>query len=94
MACLYKSAEISNFAPKELKEYRKDMTTERDIKNQMAFAHDKGKSEGREEGRKEGREEGKIEALHNTARNLLKIGMSPDNVSEATGLSVEEIKAL
>ena len=86
MACLYKSAEISNFAPKELKEYRKDMTTERDIKNQMAFAHDKGKSEGREEG--------KIEALHNTARNLLKIGMSPDNVSEATGLSVEEIMAL
>ena len=83
---LFKSAEISNFAPREQKEYRKDMTTERDIKNQMAFAHDKGKSEGRKEGEQK--------ALCNTARNLLKMGMSPDNVAEATGLSLEDINAL
>ena len=91
---LFKSAEISNFAPRELKEYRKDMTTDRDIKNQIAFAEQKGKQRGREEGREEGRKKGIQEALGNTARKLLKMGMSLDDVSEATGLSVEEIKAL
>ena len=32
------------------------MTTERDIRNQIAFAKDKGFEEGREEGREEERE--------------------------------------
>ena len=48
----------------------------------MAFAEQKGKQRGIEE------------ALGNTTMNLLKMGMSPDDVSKATGLSVEEIKAL
>ena len=33
------------------------MTTERDIRNQIAFAKDKGFEEGREKGREEGRDE-------------------------------------
>ena len=71
---LFNSAEISNFAPSERNEYRKDMTTERDIKNQMAFAEKKGKVE--------------------TAKNLLEMGMSPEDISKATGLPIEEIKSL
>ncbi|MBP3202798.1 MAG: Rpn family recombination-promoting nuclease/putative transposase [Bacteroidales bacterium] len=95
---LFKSAEISNFAPEELKEYIKDMTTERDIKNQIAFAENKGRLEGEQEGerrgKQEGREEGREEALVSTAMNLLRMGMSPDDVSRATGLPLEDIKAL
>ena len=71
---LFKSAEISNFAPNERQEYIKDMTTERDIKNQMDFAVNKGKKE--------------------VAANLLKMGLSPEDVSKATGLTPEEIHHL
>ena len=75
---LFKSAEIVNFAPKERKEYIKDMTTERDIKNQLAFAENKGK----------------IEGIKQTARNLLKLKSEVEAISKATGLTIEEIRAL
>lgn len=71
---MFKSAEICNFAPEEREEYIKDMRTERDIKNQIAFAEKKAKKE--------------------TASNLLKMGMEPESISKATGLTIEEIKAL
>ena len=39
---LFSSTEISKFAPKERKEYYRDMTTKKDIANQIAFAEKKG----------------------------------------------------
>ncbi|PQQ30100.1 hypothetical protein C6H66_00015 [Photorhabdus hindustanensis] len=45
---------------------------------------------GREEGRKEGREEGKLE----TARALLRHGVSLDIIVTSTGLSRDKIEAL
>ena len=83
---LFKSAEISNFAPKEQKEYRKDMTTERDIKNQIAFAEQRGEQRGEQKG--------EARANRMTAKNLLGMGMALEDISKATGLSVEELKAL
>ena len=49
-----------------------------------------GRAEGRVEGVAEGRAEGKTE----TARNLLKMGLSIDQIVVATGLSVDEIQKL
>ena len=71
---MFKSAEICNFAPEERDEYIKDMRTERDIKNQIAFAEKKAKKEA--------------------AAKLIKMGLAPESISEATGLTIEEIKAL
>lgn len=51
------------------------MTTYRDIKNQLAFAKDSGIKEGLELGRR---------ALEEAARNLLKMGLSVEDVSNAT----------
>ena len=48
----------------------------------------------REEGRAEGREEGVREANLNNARNLKKLGVAIDVISQATGLSKEEIEKL
>ena len=42
---------MHNFAPDDKIKYLNDMTTERDIRNQIAFAKDKGFEEGREEER-------------------------------------------
>lgn len=52
------------------------------------------REEGRAEGRAEGREEGVREANLNNARNLKKLGVAIDVISQATGLSKEEIEAL
>ena len=48
---LFSSADLHNFAPDDKIKYLNDMTTERDIRNQIAFAKDKGFEEGREEER-------------------------------------------
>ena len=62
------------------------MTTERDIRNQIAFAKDKGFEEGREEGI--------IENQLETARAMLDDNLDPKLISKYTGLSEEQIAAL
>lgn len=56
----------------------------------LAEGLQRGLKEGREEGRKEGREEEKADI----ARRLFKLGLTREQVVEATGLSDEEIEAL
>lgn len=53
-----------------------------------------GREEGREEGRKEGREEGRKEKRFENARNFKKLGVPIEIISQATGLTAEEIAAL
>ena len=53
-----------------------------------------GIMEGRKEGRMEGNAEGRLEEKIAIARNLKSMGMSISDVSKATGLQEEEIKAL
>ena len=62
------------------------MTTERDLRNQMAYA--------RQEAIEEGRAEGRAEVHAEIAREMLADGMPVDKISKYTGLSVEEIEAL
>lgn len=42
---LFESAEIATFSPAERIKYTEDMTTERDLRNQMAYAKKEGKAE-------------------------------------------------
>lgn len=79
---LFNSADLTNFAGEDKIKYLSDMTTERDIRNQIAFAHDKGV------------EEGKISTQKAIASNLKSQGLSSDAIAHATGLSVQEIEAL
>ena len=53
-----------------------------------------GRMEGRMEGLKEGRQEGRMEERLANARNFKKMGVSPDIIAQATGLSLEEINGL
>jgi predicted transposase/invertase (TIGR01784 family) len=50
----------------------------------------KGIAQGMEKGREEGREEEKIEI----ARNLLKLGLTLESISQATGLDLPTLKKL
>ncbi|MFX15485.1 hypothetical protein EE387_24430 [Salmonella enterica] len=58
----------------------------------------KGREEGREEGRKEGlqegRQEGAAEKAQAIARQLRNMGMTSEQIEQATGLSSAELKKL
>jgi predicted transposase/invertase (TIGR01784 family) len=66
--------------------YIKDMNTERDIRNQIQFAADKG----REEGKKEGIEK----AMLLMASKLKADGMDIELIIKYSGLTREEIEKL
>lgn len=80
------------------------MTTERDLRNQMAYARKeaieeghaeglaKGLAEGLEKGLAEGRAEGeKAKALEIAAR-LIENGMTKEEAADLTGIPVEDLK--
>lgn len=50
--------------------------------------------EAREEGLVQGLEQGRNEARIQLIREMISRGMSPDLISEMTGLSIEEIESL
>ena len=65
---LFESAEIATFTPQEKIKLEFDMRTERDIKNQIAYA------------KKEGREEERIRIVE----NLRKLGISEEKIASAS----------
>ena len=70
------------------------MNTERDTYNQIEYARETGREEGREEGKEEGLKEGRGEERLKIAMNLIRLGASHDIITQATGLSKEEVSRL
>ena len=66
------------------------MNTERDTYNQIEYARETARETGREEGLKEGRGEERLKI----AMNLIRVGASCEIISQATGLSEEEVSRL
>ena len=85
---LFSSADLHNFAPEDKIKYLNDMTTERDIRNQIAFAKDKGFEEGREEGFEDGiekgREEGRVEERERIVTALRDQGISEEIIAKVS----------
>ena len=75
---LFQVAEIAKFTPVELKEYEDSLKTYRDLKNSLDTAEEKGRAKE------------KIAI----AQKMRSKGFSAVEISEMTGLSEEEIKAL
>lgn len=63
------------------------MNTERDLRNQMAYAIKTGLEEGRARGLEEGRAEGRAEII----KAMVESGISAEVIAKALGLTVEEI---
>ena len=95
---LFEEAEIAKFTPQEVREYEASKKAYRDIKNSIDTAKNQGKEEGLAEGieigKKEGRKEGRIEANTETAQRLLAMGLSAEQVAEATQLPLNIIEKL
>ena len=101
---LFESAEIATFAPKEKVKYQNDMTSERDIRNQIAYARQEGRAEGREEGQQDGlkkglakgREEGRAEGRQEGIEEGIEKGMKQGVLTvarnlKASGIPIETI---
>ena len=58
------------------------------------YGRKEGWQEGIKEGIKEGIAQGFVDGVMQTAKNLLDIGLSVENISKATGLSCNEIENL
>ncbi len=78
---LFDSEEIAKFTDEEKVKYEYDMTTERDIRNQIAYSREEGLAEGLEKGRAEGKAEGKAEERRLIARRLKEKGFSDEEVA-------------
>ncbi len=70
----------------ELREYEDSLKAYRDIKNSIDTA--------KEEGREEGREEGIAKEKLATAKRLLGMGLTQEQVAKGTDLSIEDIERL
>ena len=102
--------EISGFTDAELRAYDKfwdSVSVERTLLDDRyqkgkeegrAEGRAEGKEDGRAEGRAEGKEEGRAEGMsqrsQEIARNLLSLGLPIDQITQATGLTEEEIELL
>lgn len=87
---LFETAEIAKFTRTELREYWDSLKNFRDLYSVISTAENKGWKAGHEEGREEGRKEERIK----NARRLKQLGIAPDVISQATGLSEAEIESL
>ena len=80
------------------KEYEDSLKAYRDIKNSIDTALEKGREEGMAKGMEKGLEKGREEGMEKekiaTARRLLSMGLSEEQVSTATELPLEEIQKL
>ena len=90
--------EISGFSDAELRAYDKfwdSVSVERTL---IDDSYQKGKEKGKEEGIAEGMEKGRVEGKHEanteTAQRLLAMGLSAEQVANATQLPLEIIKNL
>ena len=80
-------ASKANMSPEERQQYENEWKIYNDYFNTIDSAKREGKEEGRIEGRIEGREEGIILV----AQNLKRMGMTNEQIQQATGLTLNEI---
>ncbi len=83
---LFEVAKISNFSPEEQDEYEESLKMYRDIKNVVDTS--------REEGMEEGIEKGIGEGIELVARKMIVLGIDPEVITAATGLTEDQLKKL
>ena len=76
----------------ELLQLKSDITTISET--QFSAGVEQGLAEGKSLGLAEGEVRGSRQKAFETARNLLVIGLSIDNIAKATGLTVQEVETL
>ena len=87
---LVSEVRVEGMDKNEKNEYYKNMRNAFDIKSEKWFAREDGIKAGLAQGRAEGRAEGKAEV----AKELKALGINPEQIAKATGLSVDVITTM
>ena len=85
---------LDSMTKDELSAYYRHLDNVVILRSNIQTERMEGMEEGMEKGLKKGREEGRLEANRKTVRNLKKLGATVEFISQATGLSKEDIEAL
>ena len=91
---LLEQAEIARLTDDERRDYEESVKVYRDLFGVMSTAERKGVEKGLEQGRAEGRVEGRTEEKKDIARKMKTMGVDINVISQATGLTPEEIENL
>ena len=76
-----------------IEQYRQEIA-ERDRRSGLSAMLNKGLQEGLQKGIQQGIQQGRTESLIETAKRLIQMGLSPQQVSTGTSLSMEEVLRL
>lgn len=87
---LEKLASQANLTEEERWRLEEDWKNYNDFFNTLDFAKEEGRAEGLEKGIAEGEQRKRLEI----AKNLKSMGLPPENIMQATGLTIEEINNL
>ncbi len=103
---LKRAARFSTMPGSEQEEYKKNMSTEDDIRQYweeqvsdariegLAEGEARGRAEGKAEGLAEGEARGEAKAQMKIARKMKALSLSDEQIAAATGLSIDEIRGL
>ena len=91
---LFQAAEVSRLTPTEMREYNKSIEEDAFVRIVMEQHKEEGIKMGMEKGIEKGISQGSKEAKIAIAVNCLRFGLSTEDTSKLTGLSVEEIAKL
>ena len=87
---IFEVSELYNMDQETRDKLIRNMTTERDLRNQMAYARQVAIEEGHAEGYAEGRAEGRAEERAVTVRKMLAAGVPAETIAGALGIAVDE----
>ena len=73
-------------------DYETDIAVQRAEERELAFTQ--GIEQGISQGRSEGIAQGSYQTKLETAKNLLDLGLSIENIAQATGLSKQEVEEI
>lgn len=94
---IFAVAELYNMDKATRDKVLQKMTTERDLRNQMAYAREEAIREGREKGRAEGHAEGHAEGMAQgkveTIRKMLAGGIPATAIADALGMTIEQCES-
>ena len=95
---LNEKIDVLTLSPTERKLYESRMKLKSDIttisETQFSAGVERGLAEGKSLGLAEGEVRGSRQKALETARNLLVIGLSIENIAKATGLTIQEVETL
>ena len=86
--------DVDSLSKEERAKYEASLREYRDYVGVLEYQRTEGEKKGLAKGLAEGLAKGLAEGLHQTAANLKQMGISSEQISKATGLSVAEIEEL